>query len=76
MYEIKNKIPNITNLATNTALIAVENKTPDHSKQIIAPEFNKLTAKYFTTRLKQATLATKGDIADFVKKTDFDKLKN
>ena len=75
--DVKNKIPNITNLATNTALIAVENKIPDHSKYITTPEFNKLRAENFTARLKQATLETKGDIADFVKKTDFnDKLKN
>ena len=33
---------------------------------------NKLTAENFTTRLKQANLAPKGDIADFVKETDFD----
>ena len=75
--ELKNKIPNITNLATATALTAVENKTPDHSKYTTTPEeFNKLTAKNFTARLNQGKLATKGDITDFVKKTDFeDKLK-
>ena len=38
---------------------------------ITTPEFNKLTAEKFTTRLKLATSATKNDIADFVKKTDF-----
>ena len=33
--------------------------------------------KIFTARLKQANLASKNDIANFVKKTDFDnKLKN
>ena len=36
--EVKNKIPNITNLATTTVLTAVENKIPDHSKYITAPE--------------------------------------
>ena len=66
--EVKNKIPNITNLATDTALTAVENKIPDHSKCITSPEFNKLTAENFIARLKQASLATKGDIADFVKR--------
>ena len=30
--EVKNKIPNITNLATPTALTAVENKIPNVSK--------------------------------------------
>ena len=36
-------MPSITNLATTTtALTAVENKIPDHSKYITTPEFNKL----------------------------------
>ena len=43
MNEIKNKLPNITNLATTTAYAAVENKIPGHSKYITTPEFNKLT---------------------------------
>ena len=56
--EVKNKIPNITNLATNTALTT--------------PEFNKLTAEYFTARLKQANLASKNDIAALAEETGFD----
>ena len=36
------------------------------------PEFNKLTAENFAARLKQASLASKSDIANFVNKTDFD----
>ena len=37
----------------------------------------KLTSENFTTRLIQANLASKSDIANFIKKTDFDnKLKN
>ena len=35
-------------------------------------EFNKLASENFTERLKQANLASKNDIANFVKKTDFD----
>ena len=36
-----------------------------------------ITAENFAARLPQANLGTKSDIADFVKKTDFDdKLKN
>ena len=70
--EVKSKIPNIANLATNTALTAAENKILDHSKYITIPEFNKLTAETFTTRLKQANLESKGDNADLVEKTDFD----
>ena len=69
--EAKNKIPSITNVVTITALPAVKNKIPDHSKYITSPEFNKLTAENFTATLKEASLAIKGDIADFVKKTDF-----
>ena len=47
MNEAKNEKPGITNLATNTALTAVENKTPDHSKYTTSPEFNKLTTEGF-----------------------------
>ena len=86
------KILNITNLATTAALTAAENKIPkiseienkittdhDHDKYITTQKFNKLTTKTFTTRLAQANLANKSDIANFVKKTDFNdnnKLKN
>ena len=74
--EVENKIPNITNLATTTAVTALENKIPDHSKYVTTPEFNKITAESFTARLAQANLASKNDIANFLKKTDFyDKLK-
>ena len=49
----------------------------DHDKYITTQEFNKLTAGDFTARLAQANLASKNDIANFVKKTDFDnKLRN
>ena len=70
--KIKNKIPNITNLATNADLTAFKNKLPNHSKYVITRKFNKLAPENVTERLKQANLATKGDIADFAKKTDFD----
>ena len=70
--EVKNKIPNITNLATNTAVTVVKNKLADQSKYITTPEFNKSTAKNFAARLAQANLASKSDIVNFVKKTDFD----
>ena len=40
-------------------------------------ELNKLTSEKFTARLKQANLASKSDIANFIKNTDFDnKLKD
>ena len=56
-----------------------ENKVNDydHAKYITTEEFNKLTADNFTARLAQANLPSKDDIANFVKKTDFDdELKN
>ena len=40
---LKNKIPNIINLANTTAVTAVETKTPDHSKHTTAPEVNSRT---------------------------------
>ena len=42
-------------------------------KYITAQEFNKLTTKFFTARLAQASLVSKNDISNFVKKTDFNK---
>ena len=70
--EIKTKIHNVTNLATAIALTAVENKIPNHNKYITAPEFNTLAAQNYTSRLAQANLASKNDIANFVKKRYFD----
>ena len=37
---IKKQQTNITNLASTTALTAVENKIPGHSKHITTPEVN------------------------------------
>ena len=49
----------------------------DYAKYITTQEFNKLTSDNFTARLAKANLASKNDIADFVKNTDFDdKLKS
>ena len=71
------KIANNTNVATTTALTAVENEIPDHSKYISTPEFNNLTTRRFAATLQQANLASKNNIANFVKKTDFaNKLKH
>ena len=36
--EVKNKIPNITNLATTTALTGVENKIPNVSNLVKKPD--------------------------------------
>ena len=39
---------------------------------LLLKNFTKVTSENFTARLKQTNLASKGDIANFVKKTDFD----
>ena len=48
-------------------------KILDHShyKYVATQEFNKLTAKTFTARLKEAKPANKKNIAEFVKKIVF-----
>ena len=61
-------MPNITNLATTTALTAVENEIPNHGEYIANLEFNKLAAQNIVARLIQTNLAGKNDIANFVKK--------
>ena len=42
-----------------------------YGKYTITQEFNKLTAYNFKARLTHEKVATKGDIADLVKNTDF-----
>ena len=61
-------------LAKTQKLVKLKKKISDHDndKYIIIPEFNKLTAKNFAARLAQANLASKCEITNFVKKTDFD----
>ena len=97
--EVKGEIPNTTNLASTTALADVENEIPnvrnlvkktdcntkinetgkeitDHdqsNKYIATQEFNELTAEKFSAWLKQANLLSKSNIANFVKRTDFNK---
>ena len=72
--DVKNEIPNITNLATSTAFTGVENKKLDNSKYIITSKF---TAETIVARLAETKLASKKDILNFIKKTDFDdKMKN
>ena len=44
----------------------------DQDKYVTIQEFNKISSENFTARLKQANLASKSDIANFLKKTDFD----
>ena len=56
----------------------IENITTnhDHDKYITTQEFNRLTSENFTAWLARENLARKSDIISFVKKTNFDKLKN
>ena len=77
LTELENKIPDISNLATKTALTTVENKIPsvsnlvteienklnnhNHDKYIDTSEFNKLAADVFNVRIAQANLVTKTD---------------
>ena len=79
---VENKIPNISNLVKktdyNTIINEIEKKITDHDddhdhdEYLTTPECNKLTPENFAARLKQANLASKSDIANFVNKTDFD----
>ena len=76
-------VSNIRNLIKktdyNTKICEIGNKITDHNhdKYITTQKVNNLTSENFTARLKQANLASKSDIANFVKKTDFDnKLKD
>ena len=59
----------------DTKISEIEKKTTDndHHKYVTTQEFNKLTSENFAARLKQANLATKTDVDDFVEKADFDK---
>ena len=93
IQDIEDKIPDITNLSTNTTLNAKINEVKneitsitnltttttdhDHDKYIATQDFIKLTSEDFAARLVKLNLASKVDIATYVKKTDFDdKLKN
>ena len=76
---VENKIPNVSNLIKkteyNTKISETENKITtdhDHDKYITTQEFVKLTSENFAAKLAQANLASENDIANFVKKADFD----
>ena len=79
--EVKNKIPNITNLATTTALTAVENKihkmlaiysielTMRQKLKIINQIMNMINILLLSRTFYWKIITSKSDIADFVKKT-------
>ena len=48
----------------------MKSKMISHDKYITTQEFNKLKLENFPARLAQANIASKTDIADFVKTTD------
>ena len=57
--------------------IEKRNSDHNHDKYSTTPEFNKLAPENFAARLAQVNLASKSDIANFAKNTDFDdKLKD
>ena len=59
----------------NTKISEIEKKNTtdhDHDKYITTEVFKKLTAKNFTARLAHANLVSINNIANFLKKTDFD----
>ena len=76
--EIEGQLPSITSLATTTSLIAVKNaitsvndiynKIKIDNLCITLTDYNKFTKDTVDTKLKQAKLGTKCDIADFAKK--------
>ena len=52
--------------------LTMTQKFSTHDKYIFTDKFNYLTKENFTERLKQANLASKNDIDEFIKKRDFD----
>ena len=62
----------VTNSVLNKKIREVENKILNHDIYITTEEFTKLVSENFAARLKWVNLASKNDIADFVKQTDFD----
>ena len=57
----KYQIQLLTTTVLNTKISVVKNKIANHDKYITTPEFNKLTAKNSTARLKQANLVIETD---------------
>ena len=77
---VENKTSNVSNLVKKktdyaTEVSEIENKITtdhDHDKYFTTQEYNKITSAIFTARLALAYLASKSDIANFVKKTGLD----
>ena len=67
-------MPNVSNLFKKTEIVRIneiENEITtdhDHDEYITTQEFDKLTLETFSERLAKANLASKCNIANFVKK--------
>ena len=75
MYdEVVQKVNAIFQTTDSSHLVEKTEKKIDHNqdKYITTQELNKLAKENCAAILKKAKLATNADIADFVKKTDFD----
>ena len=71
---IEDKIPDITNLDTNTTLYGKRNEVKNKIPRInTLDKFNKLTLQKFTARLAQSSLASTNDIANFRKRIDLNR---
>ena len=82
---VESEIPNVSNLVKKIDYITKSSEAEkkidhdkyehatdhDQDKYIINQEFNTLTSKNFTVRLKQVNSATKNDTADFLQKDRF-----
>ena len=76
---VENKMSNVSNLFKKTdyatEVSEIENKITtdhDHNKYFTTQDYNKVTLAIFTARLALAYLASKSDIANFVKNTGLD----
>ena len=75
LTDIENKIPNVSNFVKNLTLIPKLVKLKIKLllimimiRHIATREFNTLTSEHFSASLKQASLSSKSDFANFLKK--------
>ena len=69
-FDTSNLIKKLT--ATQKLMKLKRNHDHDHNNNYVTTQkFNKLTSEGFAARLKQANLASKNDIGDYVKKSRF-----
>ena len=76
---LKNEVKLVRESGYSTKINEIEKKITDHNldKYITTPKFYKFKGEILNSRLKRANLASKKDIANFVKETDFrNKLKD